>query len=274
MSNLILFTNRSGSTVLADIIAFNDRSINLGEGLHSLARDYNYNSLENKDTTLYKDFSTVSLTRDHHNPSTRGSDHIGFFTGKSKRINQLKFTNLEWTVKENLEKQTADIPFIDYCINNNVKVYITHRRDIQAQFLSVLNARYRLEIAKQQGPSQFIYTNQDQFQKYNEMRVPFNFVYMYLNVFIDQLLVWRAVYEKYKNQLTVVSYEDNIRPMDFTSIGISNNVVDQYKKETQYLVPTPNNTNKVIVVDDHKGIQGTWEQTTFFVDRFKYLVDI
>jgi len=274
MSNLILFTNRSGSTLLADILAYNDVSINLGEGLHSTAREYNYNVDGNTQSELYKTFSKTNVTSLYHNTKTRGSDHIGFFKAKEERIKILKKTNCQWTVKENIERQTISIDFINYCINNGVNVYLTHRQDIVAQFISKINARYRSEIAKM-GSSEFIYTNQDHYINYSEMKISFSWLYLYLNVFIGQLMLWRILYEKYKHQIKVVSYENQIKPMNFKSIGISEDTVNNYNKEQKHLVPTPINVDRVIVTDDHpKPIIGAWDQSLYYVEKHKYLVEI
>lgn len=274
MSNLVLFTNRSGSTVLTDIIAYNDGSINLGEGLHSIARDYNYNTSINKTKLLYKEFSNINISQKHHNLSTRGSNHIDYFASKHKRIELLKNTDEQWTVKENLEKLTIDWKFINSCSKKGVNIYLTHRRDIVAQFISKINARYRSEIARLKGDSHFIYTNNSKVDVYNEMRINFNWLHMYVNVFLEQLMMWRIVYETYPN-INVVSYEDQIKPMNFESLGISKETTERYKQLTQHLVPTPFNTNNVVVVDDHpKPIRGAWEQALFYINHHKHLVEI
>ena len=67
MNNLILFTNRSGSTILTDLISYSQGTINLGEGLHSLARQYNYNNDIQRQSELYKQFSSTSITARYHN---------------------------------------------------------------------------------------------------------------------------------------------------------------------------------------------------------------
>lgn len=277
MSSIILFTNRSGSTLLCDIIAYNDRSVNLGEGLHSLARDYNYNAPGNQSTGLYKEFSIKSLTAQFHNPQTRGSDHIGYFKAKAARLELLKNPALNWTAKENLEKQTYDVSFTDYCVANGIDIYLTHRRNIIAQFISKVNARYRLEVANlgKNNESQFIYTNDSAVHHYNEMKIKFSWLYLYVNVFLEQLMMWRIAYERYKHVAKIVSYEDQIKPMNFTAIGIEDKVVEQYKMESQHLIPTPHNAKEVVVLDDHpRPIAGAWEQALFYINKHKYLVEI
>lgn len=278
MSNLVLFTNRSGSTLLADVLAYVDKSINLGEGLHSLARNYNYNTELNRQTFLYKTFASSSITGMHHNIDSRGSDHIGYFAAKQKRVELLKDTGMNWTVKENLEKQTMDFKFVEHCVSSGVDIYMTHRLDVVDQFISKINARYRTEIAKYSGSeSQFIFTNQDKFENYNEMTINFKWLHMYTNVFIEQLLMWRVMYEKlkgYKN-FKLVSYEEHIKPMHLDFIGISSDMIKKYNNETKHLVPTPNNISKVVVTDDHPApIIGAWEQSLFYVKQHKYLVEI
>ena len=285
MNNLILFTNRSGSTILTDLISYSQGTINLGEGLHSLARQYNYNNDTQRQSELYKQFSSTSITAKYHNESTNGYDHVGFFKAKSKRIEILKQSNESWTIKEQLEKQTMDFSFIEYCIDNGVDVYLTHRRNIVEQFISKVNARYRIQQDENyvrfpnQRPnvrsSTFIFTNEDNCIKYDAMRIPFSWLNMYTQVFIGQLFMWRVVYDRFKNHIKLVSYEDNIKPLQLEKFGITQQHIQQYQKEKVHLVPTPHNTNKVIVTDDlPKPVLGAWQQALYYVDRHKYLVEI
>lgn len=277
MSNLILFTNRSGSTVLTDLLAFSQDSINLGEGLHSLVRGYNYNTQENKQTQLVRSFSW-SLTYRFHNQKTKGCDHIGFFKAKNKRIELLKQSDLNWTVKEQLEKQTISMDFVKHCIDSGVNVYLTHRRNVKEQFISKINARYRLEIAKlktSNNDSQFIYTNNDLYEKYDTMSIPLHWLYLYLNIFINQLFLWRYVYNSFKEDISIVSYEDNIKPMQLEKFGITKQHVELYKSQKVHLVPTPHNASEVIVTPEIEAdTAGFWEQCLYYVDRHQYLVDI
>lgn len=271
MNNLILFTVRSGSTVLSDIVSYADGSINLGES-HSLARSYVYNTTEHKNTELYKLMST-NITLSHHNTNTRGSDHIGFLKAKNQRLKLISESDMPWTIKENTEKLTMSYQFIEHCVNSNANIYMTHRRDIVQQFISNINARYRAEVIK--NNKDFIFTNNDVPPDYNDMHIKFQWLHMYTNVFIEQLMLWRIIYDRFKPHIKLVSYEDEIKPMNFSNIGIGSDIVEKYKQESQHLVPTPHNSTNVIVTDDHpKTIKGAWEQSLHYVERFKYLVEI
>jgi hypothetical protein len=285
MNNLILFTNRSGSTVLTDLISYSQGTINLGEGLHSLARQYNYNNDTQRQSELYKQFSSTSITARYHNEITNGFDHIGFFKAKSKRIEILKQSNESWTAKEQLEKQTMDFSFIQYCIDNGVNVYMTHRKNIVEQFISKINARYRIQqdvnynkfpnLRPNVRSSSFIFTNEDNCMKYDTIYVPFHWLHMYTMIFISQLFVWRVIYDRFKNDIKLVSYEDNIKPLQLEKFGITQQHIQQYQKEKVHLVPTPHNTNKVVITDDLPApILGAWQQALYYVDRHRYLVEV
>jgi len=272
MNNLILYTNRSGSTVLQDIISYAEGCVNLGEGLHSLARSYNYNSETNKQTKLYTEFFKENISAKHYNVKTKGADYIDFFQSKKQRINLLKSTTDSWVVKDNLEKKSLDVSFIDYCYDSGVNVYITHRRDVVSQFISKINARYRSEIANN---GDFIFTNNTPVAHYDTIDVSFVWLNMYTNVFLEQLMMWRIMYERYKSKIKLVSYEDCIAPMNFTSIGISNDTVVSYLKESQHLVPTPNNITNVKVQNDHPSpIASAWDQSLYLIEKHKYLVEV
>ena len=277
MSNLVLFTNRSGSTILADLLAYVDGSVNLGEGLHSVARDYNYNTEANRQTKLYQEFSKESLTGLYHSRATRGSDYVGFFEAKQKRIDLLKNTTEQWTVKENIEKLTIDIPFIEYCANAGVDIWLTHRKDIVSQFISKINARYRSEVANHKHDSNFIYTNHCTFTDYDTIKIKFHWLHMYTNVFLEQLMLWRIIYERFKSYPTfkIVDYENEIEPMALEECGIGGADVMSYRLERNHLIPTPHNATNVIVEDDHKKpITGAWKQSLYYIERHKYLVEV
>lgn len=282
MSNLILFTPRSGSTILCELLSYSQNTINLGEGIHSIIRGYNYNTKLSQETNLYKEFSKFSLTGNFHNLKTRGSDHKGFDSNQQKRINLLKASNFNWTAKCNMEKFLINIDFIDYCVDNGVNVYITHRRNILDQFISHINTRYRGEL-DQGGPTDkgYIFTKQDidtatsATRRYSELIVPFSWLYRYTDIFLNQLLMWRALYERYKDKIIVVSYEDNIKPMDLTKFGITDDFIKKYHTNVNHLKPTPSNCSNIIVQDDHpKPILPAWNQTLFYVKKHQYLVDI
>jgi len=239
-----------------------------------MVRDYNYNTDTNKLKALYKEFSQTNIVQKHNNLATRGSNYIDYFKAKQNRIRLLENTNEEWTVKENLEKLTIDWKFINYCAKSGVNIYLPHRRDVTSQFISKINARYRSEIARLKGDGHFIYTNNMEAETYNEIRINFRWLHMYVNVFLEQLMMWRIIYETYPN-IRVVSYEDEIKPMKFDRLNISQATIKNYKQLTQHLVPTPFNTDKVIIIDDHpKPIPGAWEQALFYINHHKHLVEI
>lgn len=274
MNKLVLFTNRSGSTLLCDILAYASGNINLGEGLHSVTRDYNFNTKENKQTDLYKEFAGTNISSLHVTTRNRGSDFIEFGKARGERIQRLKTCNDKWIAKYNVELVVFDKTFIEYCVNSNVKLYMTHRENIVDHFVSRMNAWYRYEIIKHKNEG-FIYTNNTPFDTYDSIIVKFDWLQQCMITFIQQLLLWRTIYEMYKENIELVSYENVIKPMSFESIGINSNVIQSYKQEMQHLVPTPYNTTNVIVVDDHpKPIVGCWDQTIYFLNQHKYLVEI
>lgn len=274
MNKLVLFTNRSGSTLLCDIIAYADGCINLGEGIHSVARHYNYNREQNKTTELYRKFSETNLATKYVTTKNRGSDFIEYSRAIRDRSLLLHNTTESWVAKYNLEIIIFDNNFIQRCVDNNVCFYITHRENIVDQFVSRINARYRYEVAKHKNEG-FIYTNNTPVENYHTMIVKFDWLQQCMVTFLEQLMLWRVIYERLKDHVNVVSYERCIQPMDFTSIGINHDTVTKYLQEKQHLIPTPINTTNIIVVDDHpKPIIGAWEQTLYFISKHKHLVEI
>lgn len=275
MNNLILSTNRSGSTILSDIISYADGSINLGE-VHSLSRPYIFNTERSKQSNLYKEFTGVNLQAKYYTLASRGQDYIGFFKALAKRLEVLKQASESWTAKCIIEKKVLDVTFVDYCVDNNMNIFMTHRKDIVGQYISFINARYRQEVSRQHSShGDFIYTNKTDFFKYKHMEVNWFWLHMYTDIFLEQLILWRMIYDKHKSSIKIISYEDHIKKMDFTTIGITEETVNKYRKESQHLVPTPYNTTNLIVSDDHPApILGAWKQCLYLVNKHKYLVEI
>lgn len=274
MNNIVLFTVRSGSTAFADILSYSTKTINLGES-HSCVRDYNYNTPSNKQTDLYKLFYNTNITNNFYNMRTKGGDYIGLFKARKKRSDVLKETALQWTIKEQTHKLTMDQEFVDYWVKSGANIYMTYRKNLVNQFTSFINARYRTEIVKFPESNHFIFTNNSQPIRYNQMFVNYSWLHNYLNVFLAQITLWRVTYEKYKNVAQLVCYEDHVKPMNLEAFGIEKATVELYQNEQQHLVPTPFNTNTLIVNDDHPSpVVDAWSQSLYLVNKHQYLVEV
>lgn len=274
MNNIILFTVRSGSTTFADILSYSTNTLNLGES-HSCVRDYNYNTDAHKETDLYNLFRNTNVVNRFYNEHTRSGDYIGLFKSRERRTDLLKTVNINWTIKENTDKITMDTNFVDYWAKAGANIYMTYRKDLVKQFISFINARYRTEVLNLPNNAQFIFTNTDQGYRYEDMKIRYSWLLNYVNVFLAQVMMWRITYEKHKDIVKLVCYEDHVKPMNFESFGIKKEVVQQYQNEPKHLVPTPFNTDRAVVVDDHpEPIINAWNQSLYLVQKHKYLVEV
>lgn len=275
MSNLVLFTLRSGSTFLADILSYAENTINVGEGVFSKVFDVNYNTEENKKLEFFRKFTT-DIVEETFSVEKKGRKE--YYQKHLDRIELLKNAKQPWTAKLLLSTQLIyNDELIKHCLANNIKIYLTHRKDIVQQFLSYMVAK-TLSMREKNNRTGFIYTNITDRSLHNgpSMRVEGKLAEMYILNFLSQLALWRSVYKKYGNNLTVVSYEDAIKPKNFKSIGISDEAVEQYHNLTKHMVPTPSKIQTLLFVDSKTGeeIPDAWEKVVTILEDSKHLVEL
>lgn len=219
MNNLIIFTPRTGSTILGELLAVSGCGVNMNEALNEIPK------LLAVDPTIKNGEAVINMqTKDAYDQ---------FHTLKQRRIEKLKSVN-DWTIKEICDSYFAShhIDFVRYCCAApNTNVYMTYRKDIVSQFISYLNM-----VARKQS----VYRIND---RVNEGSIlSYDTVIKKANSFVNNLIYWRLIYELFKDNVILVCYEDVIKPMSFTSIGIDTTVVNNYQMRDNRLIPTPYNS--------------------------------
>ncbi|MDC3266357.1 hypothetical protein OAU13_00360 [bacterium] len=214
-NNLILYTARTGSTILAEILSASSGGINLNEGIVDGCDklDVFRPSLQQYIIPEIVDHGQYNFKRYH--------------AEKQKRIDFLKSIN-NWTIKETCLAFFTNMEFVEYCCNNdNVNVYMIYRKDIVAQYRSFVNMSKRKSIytVNDRDALPGIVSDQTILGK--------------TPVFASTLMYWRLLYEMFKSKVTLVCYEEVIRPMDFSSLGIDKSVVDNYNLRDNHIIPTP-----------------------------------
>lgn len=228
-SNLILYTPRTGSTILGEMLSFSAGGLNLNEGLVDSVFNgpeslYNRELLTNPNLSIF-----LKSLRRHPGTDMTGSP-IAYHSDKQERINILK--NIDnWTIKEVTDPQFTNIDFIRYCCDlENVNVYMTFRRNIADQFLSYINMVVR---------GQSMFTNKTKVNSAIMPHLDERLLIGKTRFFMNNLIYWRLIYEMFKTKVTLVCYEDIIKPMNFTSIGIDDSVVKTYNMRDTHIIPTP-----------------------------------
>lgn len=227
-SFLIVGISRSGSTVLSSLIAEQYSCWNLGESW--------------KIRNHHKDIRAHSISE------------------QESRIDYLIANSIDWVGKIWATNVVFSNNLINRCLNNNIKVIFTCRKNILEHYNSKVYAKLRRDVlqkmiedgevsreeVKQHGEF-FIFndvskleylkslnvsekiTNDDYVEEFNSSFENFNY----------NLVCWRLLYEIHKSNITVVSYEDEIAPMNLNSVGINAETIERYNKQDLRYIKTP-----------------------------------
>jgi hypothetical protein len=187
-----------------------------------------------------------------------------------KRIEFFNKTN-NWVAKAaTFYAGAAYSKFVDRCVHSsNTTVWLTHRANIVDQFLSFINATYRLQYFKE-DPGGFLYNEKTKhnISNYKYVEWPDQQVTKFLISFLQMLMSWRQIYDRYRGRINIVSYDENILTNDFTKFGISDDVVKSYYSSNKNipLVPTPYNRPL--------SNQRVWSQCVDILRAHQHLVEI
>lgn len=263
---------RSGSTIFSDLKAFSVGGCNLGEGLTSRVRDYNYSKKIYKNTDFYKSF-IPNLQAKHYGQTGMFGGQVAFFEEKNKRATTL-FNNLEydWVIKEMVDKHLIDLNIIRRFIDTNyVNVYMVYRRDVRAQFLSFINGYYRGKLNKQHNGG-FIFQEKEEYFNYDRIEIDVETLFNQVNRFLNSLIYWRSCYEIFRDDIVLVNYEDHIKPMKLRKFGITDRDIREYNNLSGHLVKTPKNVEEVYLTNDTS--QKKWQDVLYLIDRHQEFVNI
>lgn len=230
-NNLIIYTPRSGSTFLAEIIASSTETINLNETIVDSCMS-RFNKKQVLDNPRYWLPYMPSLQRFIDKEfSEGGSGSFRPYTNAKKaRIDMVRQTK-GWTVKETAHPLLSNYNFIkECCESRDTNVYMVYRQDLVSQFISFINMA---------GRSRSIYMVGD--EPNYEHKVTERVLMSKLPVFVDTIVHWRLLYEMFKRHVVLVNYESVIQKKDFSSLGIEKDVVERYDMRDNHIIPTPYN---------------------------------
>lgn len=229
-NNLIIYTPRTGSTFLAEIIAASTGTVNLNETIvdSCISRFNREEVLTNPYYAAYRPSLQRFIDKEFSEGGSRSFKPYAM--AKKARINLLKQTK-GWTLKETSSPFLTNFDFVkECCESNDTNVYMVYRRDLVAQFISFVNMAGR-------GKSIFV---PDDLVDYNH-KVNENTVAAKTPMFIDMIIYWKLLYERFKDNVILVNYEDVIKSKDFSSLGIDKDVVEKYDMRDNHIIPTPFN---------------------------------
>lgn len=238
--HIVIFTPRSGSMLLTDLISHAYKVKNYGEPWTFNADDIDVTQLY-----IFGRFPN-NIKALHH-----------YYSERERRLAVL-LRNESWVAKlGTIQASSHCSRFLDKCRDNEINVWMTHRRNIVDQFLSYVNAAYR---------QQYVFSNKIPVPTNTCVDWPSRDITRLLIVFTQLLTHWRQIYDKHKGHVRLVSYEDDIRQYNLLKFGITNNMIEEYNSTETHIVPTPNN----VPLKD----QQVWKMCVDILKRHQHLVEI
>lgn len=251
--HLIVFTARTGSTLLSELISSTTASPNYGEGW----------KLGPGQQDITHMFDMAHQARD----PIALNNYINQYRLRGSSL--LKQSN--WVAKLNAyPASTYCNNIIDSVIGSGGKVWLTYRSNIHHQFLSFVNALYRQSL---KNPNSFLFTNNCDPLFYERIDLPQERLYNTLTIFLQTLISWRLLFDKYKHKVNLVNYEENLygdggtTSINLTKFGITDENVLAYFDQKTHLVRTPFNSRLFLNND-------AWESCIEVLNRHQHLVEI
>jgi len=245
-NSLILFTPRTGSSILADLLAFKYGAWNVDEILAHQVRPQILKKLPPEIIAKIKQGSFNARER------IQDKRPEEFYYAMSNEILR-SFAFVKELMKENdvvikCYTYPAALPqkVIQFAIENKFEIYFLYRKNKEEQLRSIVTAMIKEKHGNQKPWSGHIYTNTSEPidiapQVYNE-KLMHNMAFQ----IGTSIHTWYCLNQAYKHHGITMCYEDTIAKGDFTTASISNDLFMQYQQQNEFLVPTKNKLTNLI----------------------------
>lgn len=246
---MVVFTPRSGSTIVSDLLAYKYNAINLDEMLFTSIRSVLYDKIPEDIKTALNERSLLEQVPD---PTTSKEKHTYLYNVFNQYNKRFDF------VKEVVQKHpivikyypTAPMPgigIVEWAIENNFELYFISRKNFKKQLYSYMLAEAKTNFyrgAKKAGrleiPELAGYLNTK-----GGLNVSFPPVNVPMEQAIEQIVkltainsMWRVYANAYGKHGKVMYYEDTIVRGDYSQLDISDDLLQAYAKEKTSLRPT------------------------------------
>lgn len=252
---VILGLPRTGTSIINDLLVEQYKGWNLEE--HWRLHEKGFHIRKFLKTESQSNDVVIKATLNYYNEQHK---RLSYLVNNTTTNWVLKFWVTDCIVHKNITERIRSNP--------NIRMLLTHRRNVLEHFTSLVNARYRRDVLKfNQG--MFQYTNKLAIEQpsYDKITYKPNMLVHMAIEYLELLKNWRLIYDQYKSHVTIISFEDMVTNMDLSVIGVTKETVDSYTKKDEYLVPTPFNATKF----EH---QGTYEDCLDMLSKYSYMMDI
>lgn len=246
---LVIFTPRSGSTIISDLLAYKYNAVNLDEMLDSTIRSVLYNKIPEDIKVILKERSLLENLPD---PITNKEKHTYLYNAfklHNKRFDFVKEVTQKYpiVVKYYPTGPLPGIGIVEWAIENNFELYFVSRKSFKKQLYSILLAQVKTNYyrkAKKAGRQEIQEIN-GYINTKGSLNVSFPPANVPLELAIDQIVkltvidnMWKAYVNAYGKYGKVMYYEDTIVRGDYSLLDISPDLLQSYAREEISLRPT------------------------------------
>lgn len=246
---LVVFTPRSGSTIVSDLLAYKYNAINLDEVLDTTIRGVLYDKIPEDIKAILKE---RSLLDPQPNPTTkkeRDSYFYDTFNLYKKRFEFVKETAQKYpiVIKYYPTAMLPGIGLVEWAIENDFELYFVSRRSFNKQLYSMLLAEVKTNFFKKArkagkleipGIDGFLNTKGSSNVSFPPVNVPLEQAVEHIVKLTVINNMWKAYVNAYGRYGKVMYYEDTIVRGDYSLLGVDNELLQAYGKEEISLRPT------------------------------------
>jgi len=234
---IIFFTPRTGSSILADLLAFKYNAWNLDEILSHQIRSQILNKLPPR----VVDFIKQGNFNARVNLNNKRPEDF-YYEMSNEIIRAFSFAaDLAQYNDVVLKCYTypAALPhkILQLAIQYNFEIYFLYRSNKVEQMRSLVTAMAREKNNKRPW-SGHIYTNKTKSSQNESLTYDEKSMHNLCYQIGSSIHTWHYLHDRYKQHGVTMCYEDTIAKSDFTSASISKELFDQYLQQEEYLVPT------------------------------------
>lgn len=246
---LVVFTPRSGSTIVSDLLAYKYNAINLDEVLDTRIRGVLYDKMPEDVKVLLKQRSVLDEQPTPTTKKERDSYFYDTYSFFNKKFEFVKEVSQKYPIVVKFYP-TAILPgigLVEWAIKNNFQLYFVSRRNFKKQLYSMLLAEVRTNFlirarkaGKLEGPeiTGFLNTKGGFNVSFPPANVPLHHVLEQVVKLTVINNMWKSYVNAYGRYGKVMYYEDTIVKGDYSLLDVSPDLLQAYANEEISLRPT------------------------------------
>lgn len=239
---LIVFTPRSGSTIIGDLLAYKNNGINLDEILTGFVKG----PLKEKIPT---EVSKLLTLRELSKKAADSQYWNTFFDYHNHGLEFLKEVVYSYPIVLKYYPIVAvpGVKLIEWAINNKFELYFTYRENFEQQLYSMILADVKERVYTNAKKAGKLVTHEHAGHlnmkggidvKFPPVQYPMADAYHMLIKLSSIKVLWESYVKQYGKYGKVICYEETVAKKDFSMIGITPEQFNQYQAQDKSLRPS------------------------------------